>query len=307
MSTEEVTLFKHNPLNRITRKSQPFRLLEIQPSSEPSSQIECTLHHANLLAKPEFKALSYVWGDPDLKVPILLDSKRYDVTKNCYSALLLLRELGEKSVWIDAICIDQTNNDEKASQIPKMEDIYAAVETIVWLGHAREERRQDAQQAESMAFALLDELSGEVYHKIDQFIELAHREDFSPLHWNAVNDLLNHNWFKRLWTHQEFILAKSATLVTDYNSMTLTKFLTAIRNLGNATDQIPAKNLPDFLVEIFKDYAVMMGLRRARMRALARTNRNPLHLPYQKISFLHQDDVGEDTIALTTAIECMQY
>ena len=121
MSVEDVTLFKHTPLARITRTSQPFRLLEIKPSSEPSSQIECTLHHANLLTKPKFKALSYVWGDQSLKVPILLDSKRYYVTRNCYGALLRLRELGEKIVWIDAICIDQTNNDEKASQIPQME------------------------------------------------------------------------------------------------------------------------------------------------------------------------------------------
>ncbi|PMD21173.1 hypothetical protein NA56DRAFT_572448, partial [Hyaloscypha hepaticicola] len=135
MSTEEVTLFKHKPLNRITRNLQPFRLLEIQPSSDPSSQVECTLHHANLLAKPKFKALSYVWGGQSLKVPILLDSKRYDVTRNCYGALLRLRELGETIVWIDAICIDQgKNSEEKSSQIPLMNYIYpAAKEVIIWL------------------------------------------------------------------------------------------------------------------------------------------------------------------------------
>ncbi|KAE9367972.1 hypothetical protein N431DRAFT_295053, partial [Stipitochalara longipes BDJ] len=112
------------------------------------------------------------------------------------------------------------------------------------------------------------------------------------LHWNAVNEILNHVWFTRLWTHQEFILAKSATLVTDYHSLTLAQFLVATRNLGNAADQISTKKLPDFLAEIFKDYPVMMGLRRARMRTLTRINRNPLHLAYQKISFLHQVDVG---------------
>jgi hypothetical protein len=292
MALEDLALSQHKSLNRTTRSSQPFRLLEIQPSSEGSSHIECTLHNANLLAKPSFKALSYVWGDPSVTVPILLDSKRYHVTTNCYGALLRLRELGETRVWIDAICIDQENREEKAAQIPMMKDIYATAETIVWLGHVEEERKPDAQETESRAFSLLDVLSQEVFHKFDQFVDLAHREDFSAPHWNAVNDILNHSWFTRLWTHQEFILAKSTTLVTNYHSMTLSQFLVAIRNIGNAVDQIPPKKLPNFLAEIFKNYAVMMGLRRARMRTLARINRNPFHLPHQKISFLHQVDVG---------------
>ncbi|KAE9367971.1 HET-domain-containing protein, partial [Stipitochalara longipes BDJ] len=134
MSIDEIELFRHKPLSRTTRNSQPFRLLEILPSSDPSSRIECKLHHANLLAKRcSFKALSYVWGDPNVKLPIILDSKRYDVTRNCYGALLRLRGLGETRIWIDAICIDQQNKEEKSALIPKMKDIYAAVETIVWL------------------------------------------------------------------------------------------------------------------------------------------------------------------------------
>jgi hypothetical protein len=292
MSIEEVAEFKHTPLNRQTRHSQPFRLLEIQPRNESSPEIQCTLHHSNLLAKPFFKALSYVWGDPSSKIPILLDSKRYEVTRNCYSALLRLRELGETRVWIDAICIDQTNNEEKSGQIPIMKDIYAAAETIIWLGHAREERRPDAKEAESMAFSLLAELFREQFRNFDSFIELAHRKDFSVLHWKVLNNFLGHSWFTRLWTHQEFILAKSAILVTDYNSLTFSQFLVATTNIGNAFDQIPSKKLPNFLQEMFASYDTMMGLRRARMRTLARTNRNPDHLPYERISFLSQVSIG---------------
>jgi hypothetical protein len=295
MSIENLAEFKHKPLNRQTRNSQPFRLLEIQPCTEQASKIQCTLHHSNLLAKPSFKALSYVWGAPTTKIPILLDKNRYDVTRNCYSALLRLRELGEDRVWIDAICIDQTNNEEKSAQIPMMKHIYAAAETIVWLGHPEEQRKPDSWETESMAFSLLEHLSHEQFRSFDSFIELATRETFSERHWKAVNDILGHSWFTRLWTHQEFILAKSTTLVSDYHSLTFSEFLLAITNIGNALDQIPSKRLPQFLQEMFANHAGMKGLRRARMRTLARTNRkNPHHLPYQRISLLSQVDVGRE-------------
>jgi Heterokaryon incompatibility protein (HET) len=289
---EDVALFKHTPLNRSTRNSLPFRLLEIRPCSDFASQIECTIHNANLLLKPSFKALSYVWGDPGLTVPILLNSARYNVTRSCYSALLRLRVIGERRLWIDAICINQMDPDEKSAQIPMMKDIYAAAETIVWLGHPEEEQKLNTQETEAMAFSLLNVLSQEEYRNFDQFLELAHHKDFSGAHWNSVNEILNHSWFTRLWTHQEFILAKSATLVSNYHSLSLSQFMIVMRNLGNAVDQIPAKRLPKYLAKIFADYAGMMGLRRARMRTLARINRDPLRLAYQKISLLDQVDVG---------------
>jgi len=295
MSIEELEQFYHKPLNKITRTSQPFRLLEIHTSSEPSSRIECTLQHANLLGKPTFKALSYVWGDPNIKVPILLDSKRYDVTKNCYGALLRLRDLRETSVWIDAICIDQMNNEEKCSQIPLMNYIYsAAEEVIVWLGHVEGEREPNSWETESMAISLLKDLSAGELRTFEEFLEIAQRGEESVRRWNALKLVYGHSWFSRLWTHQELILSKSATFVLDYNNLNFDQLRLATQFIHKASDEMTFRQLPSRMNELFEDFQGFKdGLEKARIRTVARVNRhNPTHLPYQRISALDQVIAG---------------
>jgi len=128
-------------------------------------------------------------GDANFKMPILLESKRYDVTRNCYSALLRLRELGETKVWIDAICIDQTNNEEKCSQIPLMNYIYpAAKEVIVWLGHVEEERQLNSQETDSLAISLLEELSVGEVRTFEQFLEIAQRGEKAKASLGGIED-----------------------------------------------------------------------------------------------------------------------
>ncbi len=294
MSVEDITLFKHKPLNRITRTSQPFRLLEIQPSSDPSLEVECTLHEANLLAKPKFKALSYVWGDPSLKVPILLNSKRYDVTKNCYGALLRLRELGETIVWIDAICIDQRkNSEEKSVQIPLMNYIYpAAKEFIVWLGHLEKDRKPNPRETEALAVSLLEDLSLENIRKIDSFMEIAKRGEHPDLRWKALSMVYGHPWFTRLWTHQELVLATSAIFVLNFHTLNFDQMLLATQVIHRASDQMSLRQLPTYVNEVFRDSeAFKDGLDRARSRTIACVNRhNPL--PHQRCSILGHVNTG---------------
>jgi hypothetical protein len=53
-----------------------------------------------------YDAISYVWGDPSLTVPILLDGIEYPVTVNLELALRYFRlESNSRVLWADAICI----------------------------------------------------------------------------------------------------------------------------------------------------------------------------------------------------------
>jgi hypothetical protein len=63
------------------------------------------------------------------------------VTENLYSALLRLQDdFCPRVLWIDAICINQSNEKEKEQQIPLMAEIYAkARSVIVWLGEAADD------------------------------------------------------------------------------------------------------------------------------------------------------------------------
>jgi hypothetical protein len=88
--------------------------------------------------KPQFAALSYVWGIEQERYDISCNSVDLAVTKNCLAALQHLRKkLGHFSIWVDAICINQSqsNNNEKDQQIPLMGEIYSsAAVTYIWLG-----------------------------------------------------------------------------------------------------------------------------------------------------------------------------
>jgi len=68
---------------------------------------------------------------------MLIDNREYGVGANLHVALLYLRDGFVDRVWVDAICIDQTNTNEKSQQVQSMAKIYTvASRAIVWLGEA---------------------------------------------------------------------------------------------------------------------------------------------------------------------------
>ena len=78
---------------------------------------------------PVYFAISYVWGiDGDLNKTkdIILDGYPFPVTANVHAALQEFRSIFSWPflVWIDSICIDQENENEKLGQIPIMREIY---------------------------------------------------------------------------------------------------------------------------------------------------------------------------------------
>jgi hypothetical protein len=101
---------------------------------------------------PPYIALSYTWGNPNDTVPVLCNGRVIAVTRNLKEALWQFREDRKRLVrpksstmfrsqimhfWIDAICIDQTNNREKSLQVGLMAEIYQrASHVFAWLGPA---------------------------------------------------------------------------------------------------------------------------------------------------------------------------
>jgi hypothetical protein len=117
---------------------QLIRVLDIEADTSTSAELRASLRVVSLRDSPRFTALSYVWGNKTDQDPTLRCSGHYiSVTMNCYEALKSLRDLyGNLTVWVDAICIRQTDEAEKSSQILLMEDIYSWAEVVyVWIGN----------------------------------------------------------------------------------------------------------------------------------------------------------------------------
>jgi Heterokaryon incompatibility protein (HET) len=127
----------------LTYSNREIRIVTISPSVEKSAPIECTTSEISLDKTPGYYALSYCWGDPSITAPMHIDGVEVQVTANLDVALRHFRaaegELRDKRPqmrwWIDAICINQSDLDERSQQVQLMGDIYSgASRVVVWLG-----------------------------------------------------------------------------------------------------------------------------------------------------------------------------
>ncbi|KAH8670713.1 heterokaryon incompatibility protein-domain-containing protein [Ilyonectria robusta] len=160
----------------------------------------------------DFAALSYVWGSPRDRRDIVLNGEVTSVTRNLESAL---RELarqddfrGRYKLWVDALCINQDDADEKASQISKMREIYnGAWAVMTWLGEGDEES--------NLAFGLLFQFST---MGPEEQRELANQLSRNPeprltRAFYALNELMKRPYWLRLWVVQELVLGGSAAVL----------------------------------------------------------------------------------------------
>ncbi|CAI4215498.1 unnamed protein product [Parascedosporium putredinis] len=116
-----------------------IRLVRILP--ERMSALRCELVQFSLDNAPRFVAISYAWGDSGDTQNILVDGVAKQVTTSLYGALKALRRRNNVVlVWADALCIDQSNGEERTLQVQLMKDIYSKASSVtVWLGPEAEE------------------------------------------------------------------------------------------------------------------------------------------------------------------------
>lgn len=200
MSQDLRQLYENRPINL---HEDETRIVTIQPG-KADQDVRCALSVISLRDKvPE--ALSYACGYPCEMVSIEVDGVQLQVTTKLDAALRRLRlENNPRSIWIDAISIDQTSNQERNHQVARMDQVYSQAEKVtVWLGYS---------EVAATAFATLCTLGDDV-----------------TAHWNpearpnmptitdsslqACSTLLSLPWFGRVWTVQEAVLAKELTFV----------------------------------------------------------------------------------------------
>ncbi|ORY17489.1 heterokaryon incompatibility protein-domain-containing protein [Clohesyomyces aquaticus] len=117
-----------------------IRLLHLHavPQSEADngdSVPACTLSYAPVYSSQPYQAISYVWGPPKPQKLIQVDGLVLPIGENLYTALQHFQGSEEVVLWIDAICINQDDVEEKSTQVQLMRDIYREAEHVfVWLG-----------------------------------------------------------------------------------------------------------------------------------------------------------------------------
>lgn len=128
------------------------------------------------------------------------------MTKNLYAALLQLRDpFFERVLWVDAICINQSDEEEKAQQVTSMTRIFGlASRVIVWLGEEADHSTPAFQHLRKLA----QQKQPATGHQQDGETDLS--DDSTHLSVNASNEacskdacdvfaLLNRTYFRRMW------------------------------------------------------------------------------------------------------------
>ncbi|KAL9033630.1 MAG: hypothetical protein Q9180_005847 [Flavoplaca navasiana] len=172
------------------------------------------------------QALSYVWGNPEIRLPIRLGERSVSVTVNLESALRHLRyEDRPRRMWIDALSINQADNIEKGHQVALMRQIYrGSAEVIVWLGASNEGE---------LAFEVLSELVANPDHHLD--LALAPHLDerlMDRSHIDALLKLGDNDIWRRMWIVQECTMAQKLEFLWGTKSM---KGATLLEALGHIT------------------------------------------------------------------------
>ena len=130
-------LYENFPLEANT---DTIRLLAFGDESGGSqSPLTATFRIVDLKSCPTYATLSYVWGEYSQPADaIYINGCKFEVTHNFHEALLTLSTRHRRLlIWVDAVCINQQDDRERASQIALMGEIYTwARPTFVWLGSA---------------------------------------------------------------------------------------------------------------------------------------------------------------------------
>ncbi|KAM0430100.1 hypothetical protein ACHAPT_006106 [Fusarium lateritium] len=126
----------YSPLDLTTE----IRLLILGPGSG-ADPIQCLMYHTHR-EDQDYQALSYEWGNENCEgAEILVNGESVQIRNNLYQALRHIRDpLTDLYLWIDAICINQADLEEKSHQVALMGYTFAtAINVIAWLGVANDD------------------------------------------------------------------------------------------------------------------------------------------------------------------------
>ena len=163
---------------------------------------------------PPFHALSYAWGtQPFTECLDVGEQGSILISAHLLRGLQAVGQtLAPTRIWVDAICINQDDFDEKADQIPLMTQIFSQAERVdVWLGGAADDSDSVMDKMVEIS-AILNRCDGAIVETNENFRAMGLPPLASPI-WEAIGRFWDRAWFKRLWVMQEVILAPRISFV----------------------------------------------------------------------------------------------
>jgi hypothetical protein len=189
----------------------------LEPAEYWDDLVRGKLVHATFAEKPKYEALSYTWGNEAPKEIISLDGKYFTVGLNLLHALRKLRDPeNERILWIDAICIDQSNVPERTAQLRIMPYIYQRAQAVL-VSLAKPPRSSLKKRRKSGAVVRMD---------IPKY---------------KLKNLCSNEYWKRLWIIQEISLARKLLLYYGKSKFDWSVFVGALESDSEFQNSVPMR------------------------------------------------------------------
>ncbi|KAI0436565.1 hypothetical protein F4803DRAFT_541810, partial [Xylaria telfairii] len=209
--------YKYEPLPKSQNGERWIRVLDLFPSTDKNEPIKGRLRTIPLNENSHYNAVSYVWGDVASNTATVMvkdnDKQLQFCSKkardNLVEGLRVFRLANqERTLWVDALCINQEDRDERSQQVGMMGLIFWLAECVlIWLG--RDERR-----IASGVFKYMQPISRGYFHSKDpnhnRARSSAETEALDAQMWGNIGELYRNPWFERVWVQQEIGLARQA-------------------------------------------------------------------------------------------------
>ncbi|KAF4593012.1 hypothetical protein EYR38_008719 [Pleurotus pulmonarius] len=227
------------------------------PLYEPESAVHCEWSVISVDDPEPYFALSYVWGDPNIREhDLICNGRPMKITYNLWVALQAVwSKFPTRRLWVDAICINQDDITERNQQVAMMGDIYSRAECVtIYVGEATPlsddffKIVEVVQAGEKLASVNCPHPSKDgkknqdpdrafMYHILD-----------------CATDIVRRPWFIRAWTFQEILLAENATIHCGAHVAPVGDFIdtvTEINRLSTLNDFCGARtvNIPFFAAQ----------------------------------------------------------
>jgi hypothetical protein len=185
----QLLLPRHIRLLRVTKDLEEFHIL-----------------HTSIDSAPAYTAVSYTWDGQQRDQDLRVGGSNLRVIENVRAGLpYLIKCAKTQFLWIDGICVNQDDHDEKAVQIPLMQEIYTKCqECLIWLGESTPEAELAIDAIPRITHQLKLHDAVQVWEMEGIHVPSSGVPD-SPL-WKGFVKLFSRPWFKRVWTFQEAVL-----------------------------------------------------------------------------------------------------
>ncbi|KAF7553517.1 hypothetical protein G7Z17_g3572 [Cylindrodendrum hubeiense] len=219
-----------------------LRLLSVTPKI--TFQFECV----SLDSNPTYQTLSYTWGNPVFTKRIFIRNQFLDITPSLHECLQNLGAYIGTRIWIDALCINQIDDEEKSRQVQAMDRVYRqAAKVVIWLGSPADDSDQALKGAETYGKAAFDagilNLGPDQLNSWDDvsedtelgttkkaLLKLMSKAADSEGDDNRVDErfprlafakLTHRSYFTRVWVKQEITLARDTAVLCGTQATTV--------------------------------------------------------------------------------------